>query len=208
MSRCVPRPLSPRRALRTSAAAVALTLLAGALACAGGPDAGAPTAPTARAPRRPPAAPAAGETVGATMRFGREEMNGFAHMSPKAFEHTRAGHAMDKVYPGTVSIRAGQTVAFTSFPIHQIAVYGPGTRPEAIRLDPDHLADAETPFGTFPDVLIDDPDNRLAVSPISFQTMTWQPPAGTFAKRGRYLVICTLVFHYVEAKMYGWVEVR
>lgn len=204
----VRRPsLARRAALALPLAAAA----AGALAAACGDR--APTAPTAlratAAPAATAGAPAAAPAaVGATMRFGREGMTGFDHMSPKAFPHTRAGHTMDKVYPGTVVIRRGETVAFESFPIHQIAVYAPGTRPEAIRLDPDHLADAETPFGTFPDVLIDDPANRLAVSPISFRTLTWTPAAGTFARPGRYLVICTLIFHFVETRMYGWVEVR
>ena len=196
---------------RRTGAAIAL-LGALAAACAGGDD--AVTAPAtasaaAAAPHRSTAVADAGPVVGATMRFGRPEMNSLAHMPAKAFEHARLGHPIDKVYPGTVTIARGQTVAFESFPVHQIAVYAPGTRPEDIRLDPEHLADAETPWGeTFPDVLIDDPANRLAVSPISFRTITWNAPAGTFTRPGRYLVICTLVFHYVPAKMYGWVVVR
>jgi hypothetical protein len=195
---------SPAR-LRPALLAPVATLLAGALACAGGAD--APTAPVAGP--RASAAVATTPVVGATMRFGRAEMNGFEHMSVKAFEHTRAGHAVDKVFPGTVTIRRGETVAFESFPVHQIAIYAPGTKPTDIRLDPDHLDDAETPWGmTYPDVLINDPANRVALSPISFRTITWTPDAATFTQRGRYLVICTLVFHYVETKMYGWVEVR
>jgi hypothetical protein len=143
------------------------------------------------------------------MRFGREGMTGFEHMSPKAYPHTRGGHTMDKVYPGTVVIRRGETVAFESFPVHQIAVYAPGTRPEDIRLDDAHLDDVELPWGeTAPNTLINDPANRLALSPISWQTVNWTPPAGTFARPGRYLVICTVIFHYVETRMYGWVEVR
>jgi hypothetical protein len=201
---------SPHRPARRALLAPVAALLAGALACADR-SGDAPTAPGA-SPQLSVAAPAAvappADPEGATMQFGREGMTGFEHMSPKAFPHTRAGHAVDKVYPGTVAIRAGETVAFRSFPIHQIAVYGPGTKPTDIRLDPEHLDDAETPFGTFPDVLINDPANRLALSPISFATLDWTPPAGTFARPGRYLVICTLVFHYVETKMYGWVEVR
>jgi hypothetical protein len=195
-----------RLARRPLLSAAMATLLLGALAaCA--TDAGTPTAPAAPRLGAAAAAPEA-PTVGATMRFGRPDMNGFAHMSPNAFQHTQGGHTVDKVYPGTVVISRGETVAFESFPVHQIAVYAPGTRPEDIRLDPDHLADAETPWGTFPDVLIDDPANRLAVSPISFQRMEWTPSAETFTRPGRYLVICTLVFHYVQTRMYGWVEVR
>ena len=184
----------------------AAALLLGTLAGCTAPD----EAPTAPDPLRQVAAATspAQPLVGATMRFGRDGMNAFAHMSPDGMAHTQAVHAVDKVYPGTVVIARGQTVAFESFPVHQIAVYAPGTRPEDIRLDAEHLADAETPWGVFPDVLIDDPANRRAVSPISFETITWTPDAATFDRRGRYLVICTLVFHFVQTRMYGWVEVR
>ncbi|GLC23841.1 hypothetical protein [Roseisolibacter agri] len=182
-----------------------LVLLAAVVGCAAPAD-----APTAPAPSATPArsASAALPLVGATMRFGRPDMNAFAQMSPSAMPHTQAGHAVDRVFPGTVVIARGQTVAFESFPVHQIAVYAPGTRPADIRVDAEHLADAETPWGTFPDVLIDDPANRLALSPISFERMTWTPDAATFDRPGRYLVICTLVFHFVPTNMYGWVEVR
>ena len=184
-------------------------LLAGTLAAA---CADTPTGADAiRSPRPVASASATSaptETIGATMRFGRPGMNGFAQMSPAALQHNQAAHAVDRVFPGTVVIRAGETVAFESFPVHQIAVYAPGTSPTDIRTDRDHLADAVTPWGIFPDVLIDDAANRLAVSPISFEPMTWSPASGTFARPGRYLVICTLVWHYVETRMYGWVEVR
>ena len=169
-----------------------------ALGCAD--QAGAPTGPAARA-----ATAAAARAPGAaTMRFGAAHMNGFAQMAPSALEHTAAGHMVDKVYPHTVAIDRGQTVTFESLPVHQIAVYGPGTAPADIRLDPEHLDDV----GDFKDVLINDPANRRALSPISFEPMTWTPDAATFAEPGRYLVVCTVIFHYVEAKMYGWVEVR
>ncbi|MDF1504980.1 hypothetical protein [Roseisolibacter sp. H3M3-2] len=189
----------PSSALRRSAAAAAALALA---ACAA--PAVAPTAPGAR--RR--AAGAGIAPIGATMRFGRPDMNAFAHMAQNAMAHAQAGHAVDRVYPGTVVIARGQTVAFESFPVHQVAVYAPGTRPEDVRLDAEHLADAETPWGTFPDVLIDDPASRLAVSPLSFERITWTPDAATFDRPGRYLVLCTLVFHFVPTRMYGWVEVR
>jgi hypothetical protein len=181
--------------------APAALLLAALAACAAPGD--APTAPAAAA-----TSVAVAPRVGATMRFGRPDMNAFAHMSMTGMTHGQLGHPMDKVYPGTVVIDRGATVEFESFPVHQIAVYAPGTRPEDIRLDADHLADADTPWGPFPDVLIDDPANRLALSPISFERMTWKPSADTFRQPGRYLVICTLVFHFVPSRMYGWVEVR
>lgn len=183
---------------------LALALLAAALGAAC-----ADTAPTATAPARAASASAPAATApAATMRFGRLPMTGLHHMAPSAGERSHAGMPMDKVYPHKVVIDRGQSVAFESFPIHQIAVYGPGTQPTDIRLDAEHLDDVATPFGVFPDVIINDPANRLAVSPLSFETLTWTPDAATFARPGRYLVICTLIFHFLPAKMYGWVEVR
>ena len=195
--------------IRRSAAT--LLCLAGLAACAAPADAPSapmtPTVPTASVGQLH-GATAGLPLVGATMRFGRPDMNGFVQMSPSALQHTQGGHAVDRVFPGTVVIARGQTVAFESFPVHQIAIYAPGTEPGDIRLDPAHLADAETPWGTFPDVLIDDAEHRLALSPVSFERMAWLPDASTFREPGRYLVICTLVFHFVPTRMYGWVEVR
>ena len=196
----MPQHSASARTRRIAAAPALLALLA--LGCADS------VAPSAASPSASVAAVAARGKPAATMRFGRAGMTGFEHMSPKAMEHTQAGHAVDKVFPHTVVIDRGQTVAFESFPVHQLAVYAPGTMPADIRLDDDHLDDASTPFGVFPNVLINDPLNRLDLSPISWETMTWTPAAGTFDRPGRYLVICTLVFHYVPMKMYGWVEVR
>jgi hypothetical protein len=38
--------------------------------------------------------------------------------------------------------------------------------------------------------------------------MSWTSPAGTFDQPGTYLVICAIVPHFVEAKMYAWVVVK
>ena len=183
----------------------ALPLAAAALALG---CADATTPPTAPTSPRLAATASAGPAATATMTFGRTNTTGLEHMSSRGLQHTGAAHALDKVYPGTVVIARGGTVTFESLPVHQIAVYAPGTTPVDVRLDPDHLDDVSTPFGDFPDVLINDPANRLALSPVSFEPLTWTPPTATFSRPGRYLVICTVVFHYVEAKMYGWVEVR
>ena len=59
-----------------------------------------------------------------------------------------------------------------------------------------------------PQVLIDDEDQRLAIGPFSYGPMTWTAPAGTFDEPGRYLVICTFRFHFVDANMYAWVVVK
>jgi len=36
----------------------------------------------------------------------------------------------------------------------------------------------------------------------------WTTPPGTFEEPGIYLVICTTLEHFEEAKMYGWVIVK
>ncbi len=135
---------------------------------------------------------------------------------PPEQEHDRSFHATDKMVPRTVVISQGGSVTFNITPPHQIAIYGPGTLPEDINLHPDYLDDLVLPSPPFPpetiipDILINDPVGRVALSPDVnfFEHMEWTTPAGTFDEPGRYLVICTILPHLVEADMYGWVIVK
>ena len=87
---------------------------------------------------------------------------------------------------------------------HKVAVYAPGTAPEDIDVT---LLEPPVPPGT-----INDPAGRLARSPTLTGTdaapAPWQAPAGTFARPGRYLVICEILPHFAEYGMYGWVIVE
>lgn len=147
-----------------------------------------------------------GIPLNATVDFGRDDVGSPAD---PASGHDASGHARDKQFPRTVLIRAGGTITFDMGSFHQVAIYAPGTLPEDI--DTNDLLDLTAPGGgpvIIPQVLIDDEDQRLAIGPFSYAPMTWTAPAGTFDEPGRYLVICTFRFHFVDANMYAWVVVK
>lgn len=134
----------------------------------------------------------------ATVQFGRPEVG--ADFPPE--EEHPSSHAKDALQPRTVVIAAGGTVTFDMALLHQVAIYEPGTRPEDI--DTSELTGAPVPF-PFPP-LIDDEDGRVAVGPLSFPApIQW---SYTFEEPGRYLVICTVLPHFAEFDMYGWVTVK
>jgi plastocyanin len=104
--------------------------------------------------------------------------------------------------PGTVVIAQGGTVTFSTFGVHQVAIYSPGTEPGDI-----DTTITSAPPAFCPAVpLIADPNNLVA-------TYTHPCNSGpvdlshTFTDPGRYLVICSFTPHF-EGGMYGWVIVR
>jgi plastocyanin len=118
-------------------------------------------------------------------------------------EHDRSFKAVDKIRPRTTVIAEGGTVTFNVGPVHQIAIYEAGTEPEDISLAPANL----DPNPLFPGPpVINDPDGRLALGdPLSFPGYQLDY---TFTEPGRYLVICTFLPHFTEAKMYAYIEVK
>ncbi len=103
--------------------------------------------------------------------------------------HDQSFHGKDRVIPGTVVIDAGQTVKFGVYAGHRVAIYKDGVRPEDITVNPAA-------------VFVLDPTNRLALQAAPGN------PVLKFNVPGRYLVICAVRRHFVEANMYGWVIVR
>lgn len=93
---------------------------------------------------------------------------------------------------------------------HGVAIYAPGTTPEDIEVSDATLKDVDVPFPPFvlEDFIIDDPENRIVMGPLSAEAMQWTAPAGTFDEPGRYLVICYVTPHFTEAKMYAYIDVR
>ena len=146
----------------------------------------------------------AGPPLHAEMDFGIEA-GAVGSPFPPA-QHDRSFHSYDMLRPRTVIIRAGGTVTFEVYPLHQPAVFEPGTQPEEIdteNTEPIVIGGATLPF---PLVRITDSDGRIALGPPqSFAETEWTV---TFDSPGRYLVICTTWAHFVEAKMYGWVIVQ
>lgn len=173
----------------------ALALLAATAACessvAPGEVDGSRAAPLAAAQGGPPAS--------AVMEFGRDVGADRPPTHPSF-------HAKDKVRPRTVVIRAGGTVHFDVAPAHQVGVYDSGTEPADIEVSPATLEPSPGPL-FIPDFVIDDPDRRIGLGPelSFFAGYQW---SFTFDEPGRYLVICTVTPHFVEAKMYGFVEVK
>jgi plastocyanin len=105
-----------------------------------------------------------------------------------------------QVIPHQVAVRAGGTVNFVIAGLHQVIVYGPGKRPEDV-----NAGMVRQPPTTPP--LIDDPLNRVyaGLNPIT------QPrdrvEVVQFPNPGRHLVICGVQPHFVNDKMFGYVNV-
>jgi plastocyanin len=107
--------------------------------------------------------------------------------------------------PRTVVIDVGGTVTFNTVGVHQIAIYAPGTTPDDIDTSILVPTPAGCPKPGGAPLLIDDPENRVAL-------LTRSCPAPValhykFEKPGRYLVICAFLPHF-QVQMWGWVEVR
>lgn len=118
-----------------------------------------------------------------------------------------------KLIPYEVTVKVGGTVNFVISGLHQIIVYGPGTKPEQIN------AGLTRPTqGVPPGVpLINDTVNRLYAG-LDPSTVHGGPPqsrtpllerteAVQFTGKGRHLVICGVRPHFVNDNMYGWVKV-
>ena len=189
--------------MQTRLALLTTTLLA-LVACQ---DLGSPREPLS--PASPSAARATAEAeaalpLHAEVEFGIDEGAVGSSFPPAA--HDQSFHAFDKLRPHTVTIRAGGSVTFEVYPLHQPAVYEPGIRPEDIdasQTEPIVIGGQTLPF---PLVRITDSDGRIELAPPqSFEETEWTV---SFPEPGRYLVICTTWAHFTEAKMYGWVIVR
>jgi plastocyanin len=148
-----------------------------------------------------------GPPSSAVMRFGN---NSAGSPFDPGSGHDRSNHARDNLIPSTVVISAGGTVTFLVEPVHQVAIYAPGTEPEDIRLIPGvtlfpYVGPPGPPF--IPNFLIDEPVNRIFLGPpISF--VAGHQTSFTFHAPGLYLVICSVTPHFAVNKMYGWVRVK
>jgi plastocyanin len=142
---------------------------------------------------------AAGLPLTAEIQFGRADVgSGY----PPTSGHDASFHANDKLYPRTVVIGVGGTVTFTTFGVHEIALYDAGTSPSDI-----NTSLLVTHAGCPPVPFINDPSHRIAV---------WAPECAggptvvtqTFPSAGKYLAICDFLPHFVDANMYGWIDVK
>lgn len=105
-------------------------------------------------------------------------------------KHDESYHGKDRIIAQTVVIDVGQKVTFKLNPGHRVGIYKDGVRPEDIKVGN-------------PGPFVTDPTNRLALQFQPAPQIFWQ-----FKAPGRYLVICAIKSHFVNANMYGWVIVR
>jgi hypothetical protein len=115
--------------------------------------------------------------------------------------------------PQVAVIKEGGAVNFILAGAHQVVVYAPGKKPENV----DQSVLLPIP-GAPPAIgIIDDPSGRifrglnpftLSPAPPAAPNLLWQDRVEVvgFAKRGLYLVICSVNVHFNEG-MYGWVRV-
>lgn len=139
----------------------------------------------------------------AVMNFGNKDVGS---PFPPPSGHDSSYHAKDKIRPGTVVIAAGGQVTFEVGAVHQVAIYEAGTTPDDIEVSPATLETSPGP-AFIPDFVINNPDGRIFLGPaLSF--FSGHQTSFTFSTPGRYLVICTVTPHFVDARMYAWVIVK
>ena len=110
------------------------------------------------------------------------------------------------ILPSTVRIKEGGSVSFIISGLHQIIVYGPDVNPEDINATPPTgAATTGVPLGV---PLVNDPNNRVYRGPDpSLLGSLDRVESVHFPTRGRYLVICGVLPHFVEG-MYAHIVVR
>lgn len=117
-----------------------------------------------------------------------------------------AGFVIDALSPDIVTIKEGGAVNFAISGLHNVVVYGDGTKPSDIIVG-----------GVFPTLpggaggLINDPTSRIYrgfdPNAIPNNNQRDRVEVVNFAKPGTYLVICGVVNHFVNDQMYGFVRV-
>lgn len=102
-------------------------------------------------------------------------------------------------------IRAGGSVSYAISGFHQILVYEDGVQPSQI--DTTNLILSPGPLGPPFPILIDAPHNRIYRGLNPGEQSVDRVESVQFSEPGRYLVICGVVFHFVNDNMYGYVKV-
>jgi hypothetical protein len=189
---------------------------AAAALAAGGARPRAATRPTAstRDRQEHEHRPVSGPLATATVSFGQWRtdvpLDRYPPQAPIPPPPPGNGHLL---IPHEVTIKVGGTVNFIIAGFHEVIVYAPGTTPADINtalIRPSQGVPAGVP-------LINDPNNRLYAGEDP-STVHGGPPTPTlplldrvevvqFTRRGRHLVICGVLPHFVNDQMYGWVKV-
>jgi plastocyanin len=186
--------MSTRRAITLTLGLAGLALLAPS-ACTDAPSAPDATL-SATSAGQSPAAIQSGTVV---VTVGRDGV-GTDYFPPGS--HDGSYHAQDAIRPRSTVIAAGTSVDFVIAAGHDVSVYEPGITVEDV--DTSLLEPAGVPF-PFPP-LINDPTGRLARAPLNFgPPLVW---SYTFEEPGLHLVICDVLPHFTDSKMYAWIRVK
>lgn len=153
--------------------------------------------------------PVKGPLATATISFGEWQTDVPLDRYPPAPPGPPPGNG-HLLIPQQVTIKVRGTVNFIIAGLHQVIVYAPGTRPEDI-----NTSLIRPTAGTPPGVpLINDPANRLyaGLDPSRVHGGPTVPlldrvEVVQFSRKGRHLVICGVLPHFVNDQMYGWVKV-
>ncbi len=122
-------------------------------------------------------------------------LNRFPNVSVAAANH-------HPLLPHLVRIKAGGAVSFLISGLHQVLVYGPGTRPEDVS-----AATVVNGAGSPPlPPLVDDPLNRVYRGLDPGLLPRDRVENVHFPNPGRYLVICGVLPHFTSG-MFGYVKV-
>ena len=160
--------------------------------------------------------PVSGYLASATVSFGQWPTDPPLDRSPNRSPLNRNVH---QLVPNEVTIERGGAVNYIIAGAHQVIVYGDGTQPGDI-----NTSKLVSPAVGGAAILIDDPTNRiyrgLDFSTLPLLSIPPHPPnpltppflmdrveVVRFPNPGRYLVICGVVFHFVNDGMYGFVRV-
>lgn len=139
-----------------------------------------------------------------TITFGRDHV-GTTFFPPG--EHDASFHAKDKITPRVTHLAAGGEVTFDMASFHGVAIYRPGTKPADIEVSDQTLEDFSGGGLFIPNFLINDDNGRLERLDVSTEP-TQMTVSGIFNEPGRYLVICYVTPHFVDAGMYAYIDVR
>lgn len=111
-----------------------------------------------------------------------------------------------EVIPNKITIKEGDAVNFIISGLHLVTIYDDGTKPRQI--DTTALVEGITTAGG----IIDDANNRIyrGFNPNAIPNNNQRDRAETvhFSKPGTYLVICGVLNHFVDDRMFGFIEVK
>jgi plastocyanin len=146
---------------------------------------------------------ASGLLADATVSFGQWQTEADPPLDRLAANPAGGVGNNHELIPNVVWIKAGGAVNFVISGLHNVAVYDHGIQPSDINLD--------QPLPGVAGGIIDDPEKRLyrGWDPNTIPNTYQRDRVETlqFAQPGTYLVICGVVNHFRDDKMYGFVKV-